>query len=174
MPASGSEAHFALTMEWRLSHKKKRLFDKPISNGRYPPNCDVHGRAPQCPANVCAVPRRRLPVGASPTRRTLQPEATGAVMDAASRLNGTSLSNHNSSPGPSKAMPFLAVGTSDSVDSDICTISGFLRQDPRDPAVTVRRVDGRIEQDTCLPASPRNGKGPLEADQRARRTSRES
>ena len=25
--------------------------------------------------------RRRFPVGASPTRRTLQPEATGAVME---------------------------------------------------------------------------------------------
>jgi hypothetical protein len=27
------------------------------------------------------VRRRRFPVGASPTRRTLQPEATGAVME---------------------------------------------------------------------------------------------
>src|SRR5580704_6966172 len=32
------------------------------------------------------------------------------------------------------------------------TIRGFLRQDPRDPAETVRRVDGKIEQDT-LPSS---------------------
>jgi hypothetical protein len=30
---------------------------------------------------VCAVTRRRFPVGASPTRQTLQPEATGAVME---------------------------------------------------------------------------------------------
>ena len=30
---------------------------------------------------VCAVTRRRFPVGASPTRRPLQPEATGAVME---------------------------------------------------------------------------------------------
>src|ERR1700686_103100 len=30
---------------------------------------------------VCAVTRRRLPVGASPTRQTLQPEATGAAME---------------------------------------------------------------------------------------------
>src|SRR5271166_2894233 len=28
---------------------------------------------------ACAVRRRRFPVGASPTRRTLQPEATGAA-----------------------------------------------------------------------------------------------
>src|SRR6266849_1969507 len=35
----------------------------------------------QCPQWVCAVTRRRFPVGASPTRQTLQPEATGAVMD---------------------------------------------------------------------------------------------
>ena len=36
---------------------------------------------PQRPLHVCAVRRRRFPVGASPTRRTLQPEATGAVME---------------------------------------------------------------------------------------------
>ncbi len=30
---------------------------------------------------VCAVVRRRFPVGASPTRPPLQPEATGAVME---------------------------------------------------------------------------------------------
>ena len=34
-----------------------------------------------CLLNVCAVRRRRVPVGASPTRQTLQPEATGAVME---------------------------------------------------------------------------------------------
>jgi len=33
------------------------------------------------PERVCAVTRRRFPVGANPTRRTLQPEATGAVME---------------------------------------------------------------------------------------------
>src|SRR5215211_5695352 len=31
---------------------------------------------------VCAVERRRFPVGARPTRQPLQPEATGAVMEA--------------------------------------------------------------------------------------------
>ena len=31
---------------------------------------------------VCAVIRRRFSVGASPTRQPLQPEATGAVMEA--------------------------------------------------------------------------------------------
>jgi hypothetical protein len=30
-----------------------------------------------CPLYVCAVTRRRFPVGASPTRQPLQPEATG-------------------------------------------------------------------------------------------------
>src|SRR5882724_1800755 len=30
---------------------------------------------------VCAVERRRFPVGARPTRQPLQPEATGAVME---------------------------------------------------------------------------------------------
>jgi hypothetical protein len=53
-----------------------------------PPACDVFGsnlrlRHPvgQCPLFACAVRRRRFPVGASPTRRTLQPEATGAVVE---------------------------------------------------------------------------------------------
>src|SRR5712692_2630736 len=35
----------------------------------------------ECPSWVCAVKRRRFPVGASPTRQPLQPEATGAVME---------------------------------------------------------------------------------------------
>src|SRR5262245_1295157 len=47
---------------------------------------------------VCAVIRRRFPVGASPTRRTLQPEATGAARevtrwlkpsDSVSRIGGS-------------------------------------------------------------------------------------
>jgi len=38
--------------------------------------------------STCAVRRRRFPVGESPTRRTLQPEATGAVMEALSRRVG--------------------------------------------------------------------------------------
>jgi|ERR1700722_387152 hypothetical protein len=53
----------------------------PSSVDRNPSNCDVHGRDPQCPLNVCAVRRRRFPVGVSPTRQPLQPEATGAVME---------------------------------------------------------------------------------------------
>jgi hypothetical protein len=36
---------------------------------------------PNCPNWVCAVQRRRFPVGASPTRQSLQPEAIGAVME---------------------------------------------------------------------------------------------
>src|ERR1700682_1249998 len=35
----------------------------------------------RCPGWVCAVKRRRFPVGASPTRQPLQPEAIGAVME---------------------------------------------------------------------------------------------
>src|SRR5450759_3829159 len=38
-------------------------------------------RACGCPLRVCAVKRRRFPVGASPTRQSLQPEAIGAVME---------------------------------------------------------------------------------------------
>src|ERR1700751_4872531 len=35
----------------------------------------------RCPSWVCAVQRRRFPVGANPTRQPLQPEAIGAVME---------------------------------------------------------------------------------------------
>src|SRR5450756_2665582 len=35
----------------------------------------------ECLLWVCAVKRRRFPVGASPTRQPLQPEAIGAVME---------------------------------------------------------------------------------------------
>src|SRR2546429_8516281 len=35
----------------------------------------------ECPGCVCAVQRRRFPVGANPIRQPLQPEAIGAVME---------------------------------------------------------------------------------------------
>jgi hypothetical protein len=38
------------------------------------------GRTP-CPHDLCAVERRRFPVGVNPTRQPLQPEATGAAME---------------------------------------------------------------------------------------------
>src|ERR1700724_3444822 len=44
-------------------------------------NCVVSSVHQACPLYPCAVTRRRFPVGANPTRRTLQPEATGAVME---------------------------------------------------------------------------------------------
>src|SRR6202051_962823 len=39
------------------------------------------GTQARCPFRVCAGTRRRFPVGASPTRQPLQPEATGAAME---------------------------------------------------------------------------------------------
>ena len=39
------------------------------------------GNVARCRIWVCAVERRRFPVGVSPTRQMLQPEATGAVME---------------------------------------------------------------------------------------------
>src|ERR1700730_14907421 len=51
-------------------------------------NCVVSARVlpkpryEEIPLWVCAVTRRRFPVGASPTRQPLQPEATGAGMEA--------------------------------------------------------------------------------------------
>jgi hypothetical protein len=43
--------------------------------------CITAETGPACPSWVCAVERRRFPVGASPTRRPLQPEAAGAAME---------------------------------------------------------------------------------------------
>src|SRR5260370_26908081 len=40
----------------------------------------------QCLSWVCAVTRRRFPVGASPTRRPLQPEAAGAAKEVTNWL----------------------------------------------------------------------------------------
>jgi hypothetical protein len=46
---------------------------------------------PGSPLRVCAVTRRRFPVGANPTRQPLQPEAIGAVMEATKWLKPTLL-----------------------------------------------------------------------------------
>jgi hypothetical protein len=40
----------------------------------------------KCQVLACAVIRRRFPVGASPTRQPLQPEATGATVEVTKRL----------------------------------------------------------------------------------------
>src|SRR5262249_44941623 len=68
----------------------------PANPGRFrAPDCTTAICSPQCLSWVCAVTRRRFPVGASPARQPLQPEATGAAMevtkwlkpsDSASRL----------------------------------------------------------------------------------------
>src|SRR5882762_3231026 len=50
-------------------------------NAKMEPTMAVALPSGQCPSWVCAVQRRRFPVGASPTRQPLQPEAIGAVME---------------------------------------------------------------------------------------------
>ena len=54
----------------------QRVFTQPGSN------CDIAGCPRHVRLSMCAVRRRRFPVGASPTRQPLQPEAIGAVMEA--------------------------------------------------------------------------------------------
>jgi putative transposase len=49
----------------------------------------------ECLAAVCAVKRRRFPVGASPTRRPLQPEATGAGMEVTKCLKPSDSGSRN-------------------------------------------------------------------------------
>ena len=56
---------------------------------------------PQRPLRVCAVARRRFPVGANPTQRSLQPEATGAVREVMKWLK---LSNSVSQIGDSASV----------------------------------------------------------------------
>ena len=63
------------------AHEPSDLLECLSRRGRGPVRPIATERDPQCPLDVCAVTRRRFPVGASPTRRTLQPEATGAVME---------------------------------------------------------------------------------------------
>src|SRR5271165_341718 len=53
----------------------------PSRTASFLPDGDVNHCDWQWLLYVCAVTRRRFPVGASPTRQSLQPEATGAVME---------------------------------------------------------------------------------------------
>src|SRR5436190_15564258 len=52
-------------------------------------------RVRQCEALVCTVKRRRFPVGASPTRRPLQPEATEAGMEGTKCLKPSDSGSRN-------------------------------------------------------------------------------
>jgi hypothetical protein len=76
-PAKGQTPDLSLTRLVR-SHSPN---SERSANGPSPPRRDVGCLYPQCPLHVCAVTRRRFPVGASRTRQPLQPEATGAVME---------------------------------------------------------------------------------------------
>src|SRR5882672_10986865 len=49
-----------------------------VQRGHFGPEAQ---RMLKCQLLACAVQRRRFPVGASPTRQPLQPEAIGAVME---------------------------------------------------------------------------------------------
>jgi hypothetical protein len=53
-----------------------RYLDRRLTAQRLDPDVAAQGRL-----STCAVTRRRFPVGARPTRRSLQPEATGAGME---------------------------------------------------------------------------------------------
>jgi len=69
---------------------------------RIPENCDLLPRgcdpiaaANRCRHRVCAVQRRRFPVGKSPTRQVLQPEATGATVEVTKRLKPSGNACHD-------------------------------------------------------------------------------
>src|SRR5271165_5634042 len=52
-----------------------------VGKAASPPDEVINELVAIVPLWVCAVERRRFPVGVSPTRQPLQPEATGAVME---------------------------------------------------------------------------------------------
>ena len=65
---------------WTSTRATKQNFVT-LRDGRQRSVCNAEIRSRQCLSWVCAVTRRRFPVGASPTRQPLQPEATGAAME---------------------------------------------------------------------------------------------
>src|ERR1700736_6325512 len=77
-PIKDTYPHIASTpREVGVSHDHEfRTFVRLLCLTRAP-----HRNWKRGPFWVCAVERRRFPVGVSPTRRMLQPEATGAVME---------------------------------------------------------------------------------------------
>src|SRR5271166_3214617 len=84
LPVRPASAHRAVDSSLKVSHRSVGDRDRP---DKRPPEAArsrfgsfVHAVV-EWPLFACAVRRRRFPVGASPTRRTLQPEATGAVME---------------------------------------------------------------------------------------------
>src|SRR2546429_1631564 len=72
---------------WLLVHRCRR---NPDAN-RIPrqvdrASCAAAGDAVERTLSGCAVTRRRFPVGESPTRQLLQPDATGATVEVTKRL----------------------------------------------------------------------------------------
>jgi len=74
---------------------------------------------------VCAVQRRRFPVGASPTRQSLQPEAIGAVMEVTKWLKPSiSVSQIGDSASVQAATRVKAILEKDNAQVDPTTLSG--------------------------------------------------
>ena len=71
-PAQGGPAGEITSPSWPIVHLRREADDVSFSGNAY-------GR--EWLPWVCAVQRRRSPVGANPTRQPLQPEATGAAME---------------------------------------------------------------------------------------------
>ena len=79
-----------------------------------------------CPLWVCAVTRRRFPVGANPTRQPFQPEAIGAVMEATKWLKPSiSVSRiGDSASAGCNASERRAILEKDNAQADPTTLSG--------------------------------------------------
>src|SRR3977135_706606 len=77
------------------------------------------------PLRVCAVIRRRFPVGASPTRQTLQPEATGAATEVTNWLKPSEcVSRIGDSASVQAATRVNAEQEKDNAQADPTTLSG--------------------------------------------------
>ncbi len=81
LSSDSSKTSTTFTLVLRIASYAALATTARLASVGLPPNCNVHRRDLQCPLYVCAVRRRRFPVGASPTRQPLQLEATGAVME---------------------------------------------------------------------------------------------
>ena len=80
---------------------------------------------------VCAVRRRRFPVGERPTRRPLQPEAIGAVMELTKWLK------------PSISVPRIGGGASVHTGDGLMALYGLKGSDPKKAVASA--LDGARE-----------------------------